>query len=165
MSRLARWSVLTVVLALLAPAATRAQDVFPTKKEREMANLLDAEHVTARTRTLLRAKMKSHGADMRDLTLAVALLKYDAARQSAQRIANQPRVDKSAAGSNPDGIDLTPAFFLLQDTLKKNATELAESAEKKDQHALSASMARTLDTCMSCHALFLPAAKAADAGK
>jgi hypothetical protein len=165
MFRLARLSLPAVVLVLLVPAATVAQDVFPTKKEREIASLLDAEHVTARTRALLRGKMKSHGGDMRDLTVAVALLRYDAAKQIAQRIANQPRVDRSAEGSKPDGVDLTPAFFAFQDALKKNATELAETADRKDHRALSASMAKTIDTCMSCHALFLPSAKAADAGK
>lgn len=152
--------------ALLVPLFGFAQgSVFPSKAEKKAAALLDQQHVTARTRKLLRAKMKNHGNDMKDLTVAVALLRYDAAKAKAQHLANQPRIDRSAEGSTPDGVDLTPAFFSFQDELKKNATELAEAADKKDQRALSASMARTLDTCMGCHALFLPAAAPAADGK
>lgn len=154
------------VAALLVPLFGFAQDsIFPSKAEKKAAALLDQEHVTERTRKLLRAKMKNHGNDMKDLTVAVALLRYDAAKAKAQHIANQPRVDRSAEGSSPDGVDLTPAFFALQDELKKNATELAEVAEKKDPRALSASMGKTLDTCIGCHALFLPSAAPASRGK
>lgn len=153
----------TAACLLLAPVVVHAQNIFPSKKEKKMASLLDQEHVTVATRKFLKSQMKNHGQDMRELVIAVAMLRYDHAAQFAQRIANQPRLDRAAVTGTPDGVDLTPLFFTLQDALKKNATELAESAEKKDQKALTASMGRTLDNCMSCHALFLPQPKA-DAG-
>jgi hypothetical protein len=157
-----KWSTPVLSFFLLVPVLAGAQNtsVFPPKPNKKALALLDQTHVNARTRTLLRSKMKTHGGDMRELTVAVALLRYDAAQQHAQHIANQARVDRSAEGSTPDGIELSPAFFTMQDELKKNATELATIAEKKDQHALAAAMSKTLETCMGCHALFLPSAKA-----
>ena len=155
----------TAVL-LLAPLAVLAQSVFPSKKEKAVASLLDQQHVSARTRKFLRSRMKSHSQDMRELVNSATLLRYEATQSTAMHIANEARLDRSAAVGNPDGVDLTPAFFSLQDALKKNATELAEAAAKREPKQVSADLARTLDTCISCHALFLPQARAeaADAG-
>jgi hypothetical protein len=95
--------------------------------------------------------MKAHGKDMRDLVIAVTTLKYDDARKFAQGIANAPRLDKPAGAA----IDLAPAYFTLQDTLRKQAAELVTATEARKPDATHAAFTSMMGTYMSCHNAFL----------
>lgn len=159
---MSRALVVVAALALLAPAAAPAQSVFPSKAEKKMARLLDAEHVSARTRKFLRSKMQHHAKNAQELLLAVALLKYDASKQLAMTVANEPRLDRSAESG-----DLSDVFFQLEDALRKNVADIADAADKRQPHLMSAALGKTVDGCVSCHAIFRPGAsapQAADAG-
>jgi hypothetical protein len=140
-----------IAVTLLASVAAAEDSVFPTKEEKAMARLLEPQQVSADARAFLKSKMKAHSKDMRDLVLAVATLRYDDAKKFAQGIANAPRLDKASAPS----LDLDAGFFVLQDTLRKQATAVVSASEAKNAQALANTFSTMISTCMSCHNAFL----------
>jgi cytochrome c556 len=139
---------LFVALICLASFVAAAQEsVFPSKEEKKMARILEPQEVTTEVKAFLKLKMKLHNKDMRDLVLAVATLKYDEAKRSAQGIANSPRL---AEENTP-----APAFKTLQDTLRKDASAVVAACEKKSADELATAFDAMIATCMSCHNAYL----------
>jgi hypothetical protein len=149
-----RGGLLAAALALLPLAAHAGDTVFPTAAEKQNARLLDPKHVSERTKAYLKTKMKNHGADARQLATDVALLQWEKVKKHANEIAVQPRVDRSAAGK-VGAIELSDAFFELQDLLRTRASELEASADRKDPKATAAAFGAMLDTCATCHSVYL----------
>jgi cytochrome c556 len=139
--------LLAALLCLTSVLASAQESVFPTKAEKKMARILEQQLVTGEVKTFLKAKMKMHNKDMRDLVLAVATLKYDEARRYAQGIANSPRL---AEENTP-----APAFKILQDNLRKDANAVVAACEKKNPEELSEAFDSMIATCMSCHNAYL----------
>ena len=146
--------VAVVALALavtLAPSARAQGSIFPSKQQRTLARHLDPAVVSTEARAFLKAKMKAHGKDLRELSMAVATLNYAEAKRFAQGIANQPRLDQSVKGA-----DVLPAdYFVLQDSLKQLAGEVVSTAEQRDDHELVTAYAHLVQTCASCHHAFV----------
>ncbi|MBL8935721.1 MAG: cytochrome c [Archangium sp.] len=142
----------TVVLAALVAVNAFAEDsVFPSKQELQMARMLEPQNVSGEAKAFLKSKMKAHNKDMRDLVLAVATLKYDDAKKFAQGISNAPRLDKAAGAT----VSLPDSFFVLQDALKKHATEVVTACDAKKPGELNVAFTSMMATCMSCHNAFL----------
>lgn len=145
-------TVAVITLAFtLAPAARAQGSIFPSKQERALARHLDPAAVSAEARTFLKGKMKAHGKDLRELSMAVATLNFVEAKRFAQGIANQPRLDPNTPGANA----LPADYFALQENLKKLAGELVTSAEQADDQELVTAYAHLVQTCASCHHAFV----------
>lgn len=144
-----------VIVLLIATASFTALaqpgSVFPSKAEKEMARLLEPQNVSSEVKSFLKGKMKSHNKDMRDLVLAIATLKYEESKRFAQGIANAPRLDKAAGAS----VELPPAYFTLQDSLKKQAEAISAACDAKNPEDLAATFSDMMRTCVSCHNAFL----------
>lgn len=139
-------------LTLVLPLTARAQgSVFPSKQQREMAKRLDPGEVSAEARSFLKGKMRAHGKDVRELSMAVATLKYAQVKKHAQTIANQPRLDPSQGKAAA----LPASYFALQDSLKKLAEELVTIADEQDGEELVTAYAHLVQTCASCHHAFV----------
>lgn len=144
--------LLALLVAVTAVVATaQPGPVFPSKEEKEMARLLEPQNVSSDVKSFLKGKMKSHNKDMRDLVLAIATLKYDEAKRFSQGIANAPRLDKAAGAS----VELPPAYFTLQDTLKKQAEAISAACDAKNPEELAATFSAMMRTCVSCHNAYL----------
>ncbi|MEW5742242.1 MAG: hypothetical protein AB1938_25220 [Myxococcota bacterium] len=137
--------------AALASTALAQGSIFPSKQQRELAKHLSPDEVSQENRKFLKGKMKAHGKDLRELSMAVATLKYAQAAKYAQGIANQPRLDPATPGADK----LPPSYFALQDNLKKLATELVTIANEKDDQELITAYAHLIQTCASCHHAFV----------
>ena len=147
---------LSVVLSLSALSAlAQPGSVFPSKEEKEMAKLLQDQAMSTEVRAFLKGKMKSHNKDMRDLVMAVATLRFEEARKWAQGIANTPRLDPNQSGK----LELPPAFFALQDALRKQATAVAAAAEAKNDEDLVTAFTGMVGTCAGCHKAFMTPVK------
>jgi cytochrome c556 len=144
----------TLSLSLLAHAD---ESVFPSKRDRAMAKVLEEQKLSAGVHDFLKSKMKGHNKDMRDLVIAVASLRFDQAESLARAIATQPRLDKTTAQAR----ELPEVFFVMQDRLKQDANAVADAAAKKDVEETHLAFSDLMGTCMSCHAGFKtrPAAK------
>ncbi|MCC6336285.1 MAG: hypothetical protein IT380_20150 [Myxococcales bacterium] len=144
-------------LAVIALGGTAfAQgSIFPSKQDRQLAKHLSPDEVSQANRKFLKGKMKAHGKDLKELSMAVATLDYARAAKYAQGIANQARLDPATAGADKLG------YFALQDNLKKLATELVTIANEKDDQELVTAYAHLVQTCASCHHGFV-AQKAAE---
>lgn len=153
MKRLAALAtVVAVTLAVtLAPSARAQGNIFPSKQERALARHLDPAAVSTEARAFLKGKMKAHGKDLRELSMAVATLNYVEAKRFAQGIANQPRLDPKTPGANA----LPADYFALQENLKTLAGELVTIAEQADDQELVTAYAHLVQTCASCHHAFV----------
>lgn len=153
MKRLAALAVVVVfTLAFTIATDARAQgSIFPSKQERALARHLDPAAVSAEARTFLKGKMKAHGKDLRELSMAVATLNYAEAKRFAQGIANQPRLDPNLPGANT----LPADYFALQENLKQLAGELVTIAEQQEDQELVTAYAHLVQTCASCHHAFV----------
>lgn len=150
------FTLCAVSLACLASSAWAQGSIFPSKQQRELARRLDPSTVSAEARAFVKSKMKAHGRDLRELSMAVATLDFAKAKTAAQGIANQPRFDPAAAGAKA----LPPEYFALQDALRKVAGELATAADQADGDEMVTTYAHVVQTCASCHHAFVkPAAK------
>jgi hypothetical protein len=145
-------AVVALALAVLLIPSARAQgSIFPSKQQRALARHLDPATVSAEARVFLKGKMKAHGKDLRELSMAVATLNFAEAKHFAQGIANQPRLDPSVRGG-----DVLPAdYFVLQDGLKQLAGELVSIAETRDAQELVSAYAHLVQTCAGCHHAFI----------
>lgn len=135
------------LLCITSVIASAQESVFPTKAEKKMARILEQQLVTTEVKTFLKAKMKLHSKDMRDLVLAVATLKYDEAKRYAQGIANSPRLTEENVPA--------PAFKVLQDNLRKDANAVIAACDNKSPDELSVAFDSMIATCMSCHNAYL----------
>ncbi|WP_239014170.1 cytochrome c [Archangium violaceum] len=90
------------------------------------------------------------------MMFGVTLLRHDVARAAAQRIASEPRLVRPEVGGEDDpGTFLPERFFVLQDEVRMRAQAVAASAEKRDDKALAESYGLLVQTCVSCHSVYL----------
>lgn len=75
--------VTVVAILTLAPVAFAQGSIFPSKQERQLAKYLSPEVVSQENRKFLKGKMKAHGKDLRELSMAVATLNFAQAAKYA----------------------------------------------------------------------------------
>lgn len=143
---------LILISLSLSQAALAQTNVFPTKEELELARKLDPAAVSVDAKKFLKAKMKDHAKDMKDLSVAVATVNYANAAKAAQLVANQPRLDPAAAKA----VSLPPTFFSMQDLLRRSAQGLADSAKEGNFDRTVEQYQYVVAVCAVCHVLFLP---------
>jgi hypothetical protein len=135
-----------------APAKAKA----PEKKGPAHEGLPTPDYLPDTARAVLRKKMDRHGLDARELMYGVTLLRYDVARAAAQRIASETRLAKPAPGGEDDlNTALPERFFVLQDEARLRAQAVMAAAEKRDDKALAESYGLLVQTCVSCHSVYL----------
>ncbi|WNG37074.1 hypothetical protein F0U61_27910 [Archangium violaceum] len=150
--------VLSVGLLFQASAAEpkKAAPKAKAAEAKEHPGLPAPDYLPEAARTLLRKKMGRHGLDARDLMFGVTLLRYDVVRAAAQRIASEPRLVRPEAGAEDDPSTFLPErFFVLQDEVRMRAQAVAAAAEKRDDTALAESYGLLVQTCVSCHSVYL----------
>lgn len=115
--------------------------------------------ISEAARAVLRRRMASHARDMTDLMAAVAILHYEDAEVLAGAIVDD------ASLARPLGEDATelnnllpPTYFQLQDRVRAAAREVAAAAHQLDAVGIGRAYGRLAEGCVSCHALFRPAA-------
>lgn len=136
-----------------SPAAPKAKAPADAK---EPPGLAAPDYLSEAARTLLRKKMERHGLDAKELMFGVTLLRYDVAEGAAQRIASEPRLVRPTPGGEDDPIAALPErFFVLQDEARMRAQAVAAAAGKHDDKALAESYGLLVQTCVSCHSVYL----------
>lgn len=149
---------LSVGLLFQASAAEPRKPAPKAKaaEAKEPPGLPAPDYLPEAARTLLRKKMGRHGLDARELMFGVTLLRHDVARAAAQRIASEPRLVRPEAGAEDDPSTFLPErFFVLQDEVRMRAQAVAAAAEKRDDKALAESYGLLVQTCVSCHSVYL----------
>ncbi len=74
----------------------------------------------------------------------------------AEHLQSGPRFARPISGDATELNSLLPAeFFALQDELRSQADELAESASRKDYEAMAAAYGALTQTCVRCHSIYL----------
>ena len=107
-------------------------------------------------RELLRKRMERHGDSMVRLVLAVTLLQRDQAKRFATEIANEPRMLRPLPGDEASfNSGLPERLFVLQDELRSRAQTLATLSGSGTDTAMASSLGLLMQTCVSCHSLFL----------
>ena len=106
-------------------------------------------------RDLLDSRMKSHGRDVMQVSVAVVLLEYDDALAAAQSIADEPGVVRVPAGDDTLNASLPKRFFDLQDELHARAQDLVGTIKKHDDKAIAVAYSRMTETCIACHSVYL----------
>jgi hypothetical protein len=136
-------------------AAPKARAKTPADAKGE-PGLPAPDYLSETARALLRKKMDRHGLDAKDLMFGVTLLRYDVAKDAAQRIASEPRLVRPVAGGEDDlNAALPERFFVLQDEARLRAQAVAAAASNRDDKALAESYGRLVETCVSCHSVYL----------
>ncbi len=152
------------LLGLLSVGARVYAEEPPVKKgapqagssEKPRDSLPEPDYLPEDARRVLKKKMARHGKDMVELMLSVTLLRYDVAREAAQRIASEPRMARPIVGGEGDvNAALPERFFVLQDEARMRAREVRDAAAKRNDKALAESFGRLTETCVSCHSAYL----------
>jgi hypothetical protein len=139
-----------ISLCLVAvPAFAQDTSIFPDKTTRD-ARQVSPDLITEETRAFLKAKMKGHNKDMRDLSIAVATVKMSEVQRLAQGVANMPRLDPAGGPA----AKLPARFFELQDLLRKTAQDLADAGKANDMTVSLAKYQELIGHCVVCHATF-----------
>ena len=111
-------------------------------------------------RQVLRERMRRHGPDARELMLAVVTLRHEQAAQIAERIQSEPSLaDPSRAGSDTLNAALPPKFFVLQKQLAVRSADVARAARKQDDAKITQAFGKLLETCVSCHSVYMKGGK------
>lgn len=137
-------------IAVLAVPAFAQGSIFPDPETKKAAKHLEASTISDDVRSFLKMKMKNHSKEMKELSLAVAMVQLSEVQRLAQDIANQPRIDASAGPA----MKLPPRFFELQNELKKNAQALADAGKANEMSGSLQKYTLVVETCMGCHAAF-----------
>lgn len=145
-----RTPLLATLVAVLALPAVAEESIFPSKATVKAAKQLEPHELSAENKTFLKGKMKNHIKDMKELSIAVAILKASEVQRLAQGIANAPRLDKSLGPAS----QLPDRFFELQDELKKNAQAVSDAGKANDMNAMLSTYQELIGTCVTCHASF-----------
>ena len=122
-------TVLLVASLVAAPALAQAS-IFPDANTKKAARQLELANVSEESRAFIKSKMKNHGKELRDLSIAVATLRLSEVQRLAQGMANEPRLDSSSGPA----MKLPPRFFEL------SATEQ--------------NFSQVMGNCIACHATF-----------
>lgn len=163
---LARWGAVAVGVLLLSAVAVAAGQAGTKSKGAKaqgsgMGALPVPDYLPELARTLLKERMERHGTDALELSRSVLLLQNKQVQEIATRIASEPRLVRPVKGSE-DALNaaLPERFFVFQDELRDRARMLAEAAAGKDPKALARAYGHLMETCVSCHAVYLnPPAK------
>ena len=112
--------------------------------------------LTPLARSLLHKRMQRHSESMIRLVVAVTLLQHERAQKFATEIANEPRLMRPLPGDDElFNNGLPERLFVLQDELRSRAKTLASAAQGSNDEAMVAGLGQVIQTCASCHALFL----------
>jgi hypothetical protein len=113
-------------------------------------------HLPEAARDLLTERMLNHGNDMSDLMWATLFLDDQSVADIADHIRTTPRFARPLTRDATELNSLLPAeFFALQDQLVERATELADSARRRDADAMAASYGALMQTCVRCHSVYM----------
>lgn len=136
-----------------APAAKAPAHAAPAPVKRE---LTPPAYLPEIAREYLHRRMERHGRDMQELMFSVVLLTREVARDTATRIATEPRIAKPEQ-SDEDSLNraLPPRFFVLQDELRDRAKKVAAAANAGSDQQLGAAYAKLTETCIACHSVYL----------
>ena len=104
----------------------------------------------------LRKRMLSHGDNTENLLWAALMLDFESTDGIAAMISKGPNL----ARPQPDDLQsinamLPPEFFTLQEQLDTAIDGLRAAAKAKDGAAVAAQYGKAVETCISCHSLFL----------
>ncbi len=162
-NRLSKLMVVSLVLTLAAQNALAEppKDKSPRADPAELDQrykLATPSYLPELAREFLRRRMQRHGRDMQELLFAVVLLQREVARDTATRIAEEPRLARPEVSDGDDNVlnkALPPRFFVLQDELRDRAKKLADAARRSDDKALSSAWSKLSETCISCHSVYL----------
>lgn len=150
---------LVLVWMLVLGLCLQVYAADPEKKpspQPPVRSLPEPDYLPEEARRVLQQKMERHGQDMVELMLSVTLLQYDVARETAQRIASEPRLVRPIAGGEGDvNASLPERFFALQDESRLRAQAVRAAAARKDDKALAEAYGRLTETCVSCHSAYL----------
>ena len=144
-----------LLAALVAASAFAQGSIFPDKTTKKVAKQFEANSISEDVRAFLQVKMKNHAKEMKDLSVAVAVVNFVDVQKLAQDIANSPRLDPAVGPS----AKLPARFFELQDLEKKGAQELADAAKAGEMTPTLEKYTQLVDHCMACHAAFKTAVK------
>lgn len=148
--------VLGLCLQVYAAGPADKPQPAPQQKQPPARSLPQPDYLPEEARLVLQQKMERHGQDMVELMLSVTLLQYDVARETAHRIASEPRLVRPIAGGEGDVNALLPErFFVLQDEARLRAQAVRAAAAQKDDKALAEAYGRLTETCVSCHSAYL----------
>lgn len=140
--------------APIAPAP-RADATPGMRSARPDRALREPGYLSPTAREFLHTRMRHHGEDMQQLLLAVTLLDRERTQRIAERISTEPRLARPSAQS-PDelNVELPARFFELQDELLSRTATLARAAAQPSGD-LAVPFGRVVETCVSCHTLYL----------
>lgn len=137
------------------PPATEAAGAKPTGPGSRL-ELREPEWLPPAGREMLAARMHRHAEDMMFLVASVILLNHDVAAQLSDGLASEPRLARPAAGERDTLNALLPdRFFELDDELRERSRSVAVAAKLKDDTRLAQAYGQLVETCMSCHAVYL----------
>jgi hypothetical protein len=107
-------------------------------------------------REMLTTRMRRHGHDMLLLSASVLMLDRDVALELAERVAEEPRLGRPAAGEQGTLNALLPTrFFELDDELRRRSLAVAEATALQDEIGLAKAYGQLVETCVSCHVVYL----------
>ena len=160
MSRLIAFAGLAV--ALCSTGVLGSEPTPPAKSAKAQdkpklgQHLPEPAYLPEVAREYLHRRMERHGRDMQELMFSVVLLTREVARDTATRIATEPRLAKPEQ-SDEDALNraLPPRFFVLQDELRDRAQKVADVAKSGTDQQLSAAFSRLTETCVNCHSVYL----------
>ena len=139
-----------LLAALVAAPAFAQGSIFPDKATRKAARQLEAVTISEDVRAFLKGKMKEHGRQVKELSVALATLRFGEVQRLAQDIANEPRIDASVGPA----MKLPPRFFELQEEMKKKAQALSDAAKADQMSGSLEKYTLVVEGCMACHAAF-----------
>lgn len=159
----------TLLLALLVPPALSCAASTPAPKPPTPAaaegepsapgaplELRDPAWLPPAGREMIAARMQRHAEDMMFLMASVVLLNHEVAAQLSDGIANEPRLARPAAEERDTLNALLPGrFFELEDELRERSRAVAAAAKLKDNPRLTKAYGQLVETCVSCHAVYL----------
>lgn len=139
-------------------AATPAQPPQQPQMERAVqapSRLEPPETLPGPVRAILKERMKSHAAEMRELMAAIMILDYPAIRDRAAGIANDGSLARPLSGDASElNTALPEKFFTFQDELRTRAKALAEAGGRQDAFEVADAYGRLSETCVRCHAVY-----------
>lgn len=171
-----RVSALALLLALLVPGALACAASTPAPKHAatetageepqqpgSRLELREPEWLPPEGREMLALRMQRHAQDMMFLVVSVVLLNHDVAAELSQALADEPRLARPAAGERDTLNALLPRrFFELDDELRERSRAVALAAKQKDDARLAKAYGQLIETCVSCHSVYLQAQPASD---
>jgi hypothetical protein len=161
-------AALALTSAVVAAAAfsVRADPSPPPKPEAKAPvsrrplvreRLPTPEWIPLAARRIIARDMEDHGRDMSALMWSVLLLDPEGSTEFASSLASTAFARPIARNDDTLNALLPERFFTLQDALRMRAKNLAELAgdPKTPPKALAHSFGMLMETCVSCHSVYL----------